>query len=334
MSMQQFKTAFNRRDFIRLISMAGMALPVTGFTYPKEKKSHNPTLNGISRSINVFSKVLEWLSYEEMARHTAQIGFDGVDLTVRPKGHVLPENVGNDLPKAVESIRKEGLEVNLITTRILDVDEAETERILKTAHQEGISYYRMGWLRYSKNMSIEKNLRKIEIKLKKLAELNAKYNIHGNYQIHANFLYPDGQLFGCTIWDLYRIMKEVNSDWIGIQYDIRHSTVEAGLSWPLSIELLSPFIQTTVYKDFTWTKDGEVKNVPLGEGMVDWEKYFAMEKEHRIQTPISIHFEYPLGGANEGDEHINIEPDKIFNALGKDLNFVKQHIEIPDQVRI
>jgi sugar phosphate isomerase/epimerase len=270
--------------------------------------------------------VLEWLNYEEMAKHTAQIGFDGIDLTVRPKGHVLPENVKIDLPKAADHIRKEGLELNLITTRILDANEADAKNILKTASKEGISYYRMGWLRYDKNKSIEKNLRDIGVRLNKLAELNAKYNIHGNYQIHANFLYPNGQLFGCTIWDLYRIMQEVNSEWVGVQYDIRHSTVEAGLSWPLSIELLNPYIQTTVYKDFIWSNDGKVKNVPLGEGMVDWEQYFSMEKEYDIQTPVSIHYEYPLGGANEGDEHISIAPEKIFDALKQDLNFVKKHL--------
>jgi len=326
MSTRKFKAAYNRRDFIRLLGIGSMGIPVSGFKFPKGKISHNSDLQRTSRSIYVFSKVLEWLNYEEMAKHTAKIGFDGIDLTVRSKGHVLPENVESNLPKAADHIRKEGLQLNLITTRILDAGETDAKKILKTASKEGISYYRMGWLRYDKNKSIEKNLRNIGVKLKKLADLNAKYNIRGNYQIHANFLYPNGQLFGCTIWDLYRIMEEINSEWVGVQYDIRHSTVEAGLSWPLSIELLNPYIQTTVYKDFIWSNNGKVRNVPLGEGMVDWKQYLSMEKEYSIQTPISIHFEYPLGGANEGDEHISIRPEKIFDALKKDLNFVKKHI--------
>jgi hypothetical protein len=33
-----------------------------------------------------------------MAKAATEIGFDGVDLTVRPKGHVLPDNVEKDLP--------------------------------------------------------------------------------------------------------------------------------------------------------------------------------------------------------------------------------------------
>ena len=43
--------------------------------------------------------------YNEMSKVVAEMGFDGVDLTVRPQGHVLPERVEADLPKAVEAIR-------------------------------------------------------------------------------------------------------------------------------------------------------------------------------------------------------------------------------------
>ncbi len=36
--------------------------------------------------LSIFSKQLQWLDYDEMARVAAEIGFDGVDLTVRPRG--------------------------------------------------------------------------------------------------------------------------------------------------------------------------------------------------------------------------------------------------------
>ena len=53
----------------------------------------------------MFTKHLEHLSYEELADTIAGIGLDGVDLTVRSPGHVLPENVKTDLPKAAKAIR-------------------------------------------------------------------------------------------------------------------------------------------------------------------------------------------------------------------------------------
>ena len=41
----------------------------------------------------VFSKHFQWTDVSEAAALAKQIGFDGIDLTVRKAGHVLPENV-------------------------------------------------------------------------------------------------------------------------------------------------------------------------------------------------------------------------------------------------
>src|SRR5215471_21767251 len=52
--------------------------------------------------ISVFSKHFQWTNCREMAAIAKEIGFDGIDLTVRQSGHVLPERVEEDLPKAAE----------------------------------------------------------------------------------------------------------------------------------------------------------------------------------------------------------------------------------------
>ena len=95
--------------------------------------------------ISIFSKHLQWLDYNEMSKTVAELGFDGVDLTVRPQGHVLPERVEADLPKAVEAIDKAGKKVYMLTTAINNADDPVTEKILKdrqftgyTSLQDGI----------------------------------------------------------------------------------------------------------------------------------------------------------------------------------------------------
>src|SRR6184192_1209308 len=65
-----------------------------------------------------FSKHLPNLNYDDLGKAVSGAGFDGVDLTVRPGGHVLPERVAQDLPRAVETIRSHGLEVPMITTEL------------------------------------------------------------------------------------------------------------------------------------------------------------------------------------------------------------------------
>ena len=49
----------------------------------------------------MLSKPLENLSYPELADTVADLGMDGVDLTVRSPGHVLPERVKNESAQGV-----------------------------------------------------------------------------------------------------------------------------------------------------------------------------------------------------------------------------------------
>ena len=51
---------------------------------------------GFAPQLLVFSKHFPDLNYDELGETAKQLGFDGVDLTVRPKGHVLPERAAED----------------------------------------------------------------------------------------------------------------------------------------------------------------------------------------------------------------------------------------------
>src|SRR5438552_15828647 len=64
---------------------------------------------GSGPTLCLFSKHLPDLNYEELGKAVRDLGFPGVDLTVRAKGHVLPERAAEDLPRAVEILRKHGL---------------------------------------------------------------------------------------------------------------------------------------------------------------------------------------------------------------------------------
>src|SRR5438045_3553929 len=71
--------------------------------------------------VAIFSKHLQFLQGDALAKAAAEIGFDGVDITVRKGGHVEPERVKQDLPALVKAIRARSLEVPMITTDIVDV---------------------------------------------------------------------------------------------------------------------------------------------------------------------------------------------------------------------
>jgi sugar phosphate isomerase/epimerase len=279
--------------------------------------------------ISIFSKHLQWLDYNEMARALGEIGFDGVDLTVRPQGHVLPERVEQDLPKAAEAVAKAGKKIYMITTSIDNADDPLTVKILETASSLGIRHYRMGWGYYDENKSVENNIRSMQLMLGKLTIINEKYSISGEYQNHSGVA-REGIYFGGAIWDIAEVLKNINSMWLGAQYDIYHATVEGANTWPVGLKLISPFIRSIDIKDFKWTeRDGKFtsETVPLGEGMVDFKKYFGMLKELNLNVPVSVHYEYPLGGAEHGASEITLKREDVISAMRKDLATLKQHLQ-------
>jgi L-ribulose-5-phosphate 3-epimerase len=85
-----------------------------------------------------------------MAEAAAEIGFDGVDLTVRPKGHVEPERAADDLPKAVEAIHQAGLKAKMMASGINHVNNSVNQTVIDTAATQGIQYYRAQVLPFSR----------------------------------------------------------------------------------------------------------------------------------------------------------------------------------------
>jgi sugar phosphate isomerase/epimerase len=322
----------DRKKFIRSAMLAAGAMPF-GFGARgndagagKVSMQHETGTADAKTKLKIcaFSKNFQWLEPYEMAVLAASIGFDGIDLTVRPNGHVLPERAAEDLPKAVAAVEKAGLKVYMITTTINDAKEKNTEAILKTASALGIRYYRTDWFHYDAKMEIHANLAMIKEKLSGLAAINRQYNMHGAYQNHT------GNYFGASIWDLWMGIKELDPAYLGCQYDIRHAMVEATSSWEAPLQVIQPYIKTIAVKDFNWVKQNnkwQANTVPLGEGIVDYKTYLDKIKEYKFNGPISLHCEFPLGGAEDGAKQLTISKDSFMQAVKKELSTLKGWLE-------
>ena len=270
--------------------------------------------------IGVFTKCLQFLDYDKLGVTLAKAGFKNAELPVRKGGIVLPENVKTDLPKVIKALKKSGIKVPMMVSDINNAEDPATEAVIATAAEAGIKYYRMGYLAYDPAKSIMENLDIHKIAFEKLEQINRKYQIHGCYQNHS------GTRVGGPVWDLYSLVKDRDPVFIGVQYDIRHAVVEGGVSWPLGMKLLAPWIKTTAIKDFIWNReDGKWKltNLPLGEGMVDFDAYLKEYIKLGISGPVTIHYEYDLGGAESGKKEPTMSLEKITEFLIKDLSWLK-----------
>ncbi len=256
-----------------------------------------------------------------MALAAAEIGFDGVELTVRKRGHVLPENVTEDLPKSIEAIKESGLSADMIVSGIIELNQ-QSRTVLETAASLGVKHYRLGYFRYPQTGSIPEALQQFNQQVIELATLNDQLGLQGCYQNHS------GTGVGANMWDVWKLLQGTDPRTMGAQYDIRHAVVEGGHSWPTGLRLIKDRIATIVIKDFRWEKikgKWQIFDTPLGQGMVDFDAYFKKLKEYGINVPVSIHYEYDLYGVEHGATKVDkSDHKKIFDAMQKDLQFVRR----------
>lgn len=330
MNTPQSSSAVTRRNFLSALGVAaaaGAALPVAAQEKKKKQTgAASPAAAAAPRAggppiIHVFSKPLHFLSYEETAKLIVDTGFGGVDYTVRPQGHVLPEKVADDLPRAIEAARKTGAKVDMITTAITGAREPHAEALLRTAAKNGVKIYRCGNFNYDEKLGVWGSLQKLKPQVKELAELNKSLGIHGAIQNHA------GTRVGGPVWDLHELLRDIDPQWLGVQYDIRHATVEGAQSWPLGLKLLAPWIRCIDIKDFKWQQapgKGTIDNCPLGEGIVNFDQFFKLVADLKISGPISVHFEYPpFERVPMSDAE---KREKLPGLMRKDLAVLKSHL--------
>lgn len=291
-------TGFSRRHFLAG-SLAAAAVCTTGRLQAQPPTARNP--------ICAFTKFLQSLSYEQLAQTIAELGFDGVEATVRQRGHVLPERIAEDLPKLVEALQKCGLEITVMTSDVSRVDQPLTEKVLRTAASLGVKRYRMAYYTYDLNKPVRPQLDELRPAVRELAALNRELGIQGLYQNHAGARYV-----GATVWDITELLREVPPAEIGMAFDIRHATVEAGSAWPVLQNVAEPHLGALFVKDFRW-QERRVEDVPLGQGQVD-KRFLERVKKSRFAGPISVHVEYL--------EQAGVEANT--QALGRDLGTLRQ----------
>lgn len=290
----------DRRDFLA----HGLALAA-----PLALASHSVAgaeTTSADNKICAFVKFVQSLRYESLAETVAELGFDGIEATVRAGGQVLPGRAQDDLPKLVEALRKHDLDVTLMASDVNRVDEPHTETVLQTAARLGIKRYRMKYYRYDLNRPVVDQLRDLRPILKDLVALNRQLGLTAVYQNHAG-----ANLVGAPVWDLYGLVQDYSPDELAVAFDIRHATVEGGLAWPIQFNLIRPHLDTVIVKDFRW-HGRRPENVPLGEGQVD-PAFFKALRASNYHGPISLHVEYL--------EDAGVEPNVA--ALGNDLKTLR-----------
>jgi L-ribulose-5-phosphate 3-epimerase len=299
------KNQVSRREFLQLSSASAIAGAVAAPSAEGVPAAANGPFRG---TLCLFSKAVPQLNYQELARSAKQAGFDGIDLTVRGGGHVLPERAAADLPRAVGAIRDAGLKVPMITTELLSADDPTAEPIVSTASKLRIPYLKPGYYYYLgtgygtkfinyKFIDVLKGLDAAGEKFRGLVALAAKHEIQVGYHNHPYYI-------GAPIWDMFRVIEPLDPRWCGFYYDLCQATMDGGVSaWKISSDLVMPRLKMAAAKDFVWKKVGQhqwrAELCPMGQGMANWPEFARTLALANFHGPISLHEEYTIPGVTD-----------------------------------
>jgi sugar phosphate isomerase/epimerase len=312
-----------RREFVRTAGAAGACAAVSprlSWIEANVGLSADASAKAEFRgTICFFSKHLPDLDGRAMARALKPLGFAGIDLTVRPKGHVEPARVRESLPVFVTGIREEGLQVPMITTDLHAGDEPAAAATLETAAALKIPFFKPGYYYYA-FADVRKELAEASAKLRSLAALSVKHRVRLGFHNHAGYV-------GGGVWDIAPTIDALAPewrDWVGYYFDVRHAVVEGGDGgWRSAFNLAAPRLQMIALKDFYWEKNASgawrQQNCPIGEGMVPWKPFFAALARSGFNGPVSLHLEYDIPGATAAAVQEN-----TLAAAARDLAFVKK----------
>lgn len=261
----------------------------------------------------LFSKHLPELGWSDLARACRDAGFAGVDLTVRPRGHVLPERAAGDLPLAVEAITAQGLSVPMITTDLTSAESPLARPLLLAAARSGVRYFKTGYWRYTASPDVRAEVASAGAALEGLAALARDCGIEMGFHNHETYI-------GAALWDIAPAMDRLDPRWAGYYFDPRHAVAEGGAgAWKAATRLVAPRLKMVAVKDCVWAKTAQgwrIENCPLGEGLVDWAWVGAALRDAQFSGPISLHLEYPL---LPGTSH-------TLKAASRDLAFARRFL--------
>ena len=246
--------------------------------------------------IAVFTKSFQAWPLEQVCQKFKDLGVTGLDLTVRPGGHVLPDRIRTDLPQAAETVAQHGLKIVQITSNVTTDDQYGRD-LFETAGELGIRRIKLGYYRDDpQNSNLRGQLKQVQKKLRTLAKLVADQNVLPCVHIHSGGYLPShGTL-------LYLMLQEFEPGELGAYVDTLHMSLEGGgAGWRQGLQLLAPWITLCAVKNYVLTEKprdqaGQQrwgwKNCPLADGVSPLPDFMKTLQQLGYRGPFSLHSEY------------------------------------------
>ena len=240
------------------------------------------------------SKFFHTLNAPELAVKARELGFDGIDVSVRPGYPVNPANVATALPEAVKGWKEQGLVCPLATAPVtlVNPDAPEVEPLYAGCAVAGVPRVKIGFFPFTPGEDYWALVHTARSALEGFARVGERYGIQTVYQMHS------GPVLGSNCAGLMHLLRDLDPRWVGAYPDLGHMLLD-GEDYPMGLAMVRVYLSIVAVKDAYHAPQppgSEPPFVPrfvtLGRGAVNWRRALGALKALGFDGAFSVHTEY------------------------------------------
>ncbi len=255
----------------------------------------------------LFVKPWKALALPELAAHVRSLGFDLIELPVRPEFPVQPESIETDLPAAVKTLADQGLRVLNVTA----ANSLDDERLYSACAEAGVGMNRvMFWQRDLDYWAAEADARR---QLDAALPLCERYGLQIGIQNHSGRFVPVNEM------GMYHLVKDYDPRYVAAVWDPAHNALE-GMDSDAALDILAPHLCVVNLKNSFWRRvsgpeaaaaEWKIYWTSGAQGRASWRRVLSKLKAIDYRGPICFSAEY-------SDE------ERVDELIVKDLAFARR----------
>lgn len=250
----------------------------------------------------MFTKPFQSLAIDALCDVVRDMGFDGLDLTVRKGGHVDTQrgNLAAELRNAVNRITAAGLSLPMITSAVLTADDPHAAPIFEAAGALGVPFIKIGYHDYHGFGSLNTSLDTAKKQLDGIEKLAIRTGVCA--VIHNHF--GGEKRLGASPFLVARLLEGRDPRALAAYVDAGHIVVEGAMgSWMSGLESLSGRVRVLGAKTYGLFPDQpaeaavtqwQIRPLPFDQGLVPWDRLLTCLRQSGFDGPVTFHSEYRL----------------------------------------
>lgn len=216
----------------------------------------------------VFVKPWPHLTLLEMARLVRDMGFDSIELPVRPGYWCEPEQIEACLPQVVQQLEDEGVTVGNVTVGQLALDD---ERMYAACAEAGVTMNRV--------MFATRGCPYWEVEREARTQLDAALPLCERYGMQIGVQNHYGGHVGINAMTLYHLLKDYEPRYVAAIWDAAHNALE-GEGPEIALDILAGHLCLVNLKNAFWQRT----TGPEAE-VAEWRVYWTAGHLGRASWP-------------------------------------------------